>query len=98
MLAISFLGRPYLYVLDVNIYGHSNFYLFVYKGKKVKLVPMRHAPSPNIKPPDVPSNKKALNLKSLDKEIAKGSTIIILVVQKLLMTPKNGLLLQQSQY
>ena len=43
---------------------------------------MRHVPSPNTKLPDASSSKKALNLislESLNKEIAEGSTIVVLV-------------------
>jgi len=65
------LGKPWLYDLDVTIYGRSNFFSFVHDEKKVKLAPMRHVPLPDTKRPYASNSKKALNLislKSLDKE------------------------------
>jgi len=47
---------------------------------------MRPSPPPDAKRLDAYSSKKALNLigpKFLDKEIAKGSTIVILVARKI---------------
>jgi len=76
------LGRSWLYDLDVTIFGHSNFCSFVYNGKKVKLVSMRLAPLPHTKRPDASSSKKALNLKSLNREIAKKSTIFNLIARE----------------
>ena len=34
------LGRPWLYNLDVTIYGRLNFCSFVHNEKKVKLAPL----------------------------------------------------------
>ena len=56
------LGRSWLYDLDVTIYGCSNFCSFIHDGKKVKLVPIRHASLPDTKRLDVSNNKKALNI------------------------------------
>jgi len=79
------LGRPWLYDLEVTIYGRLNSYLFVYNGKKVKLASLRPARLPETKETEVSSSKKALTLisqKVIDKEIAKGSTIIVLVARE----------------
>ena len=65
------LGRSWLHDLDVTIYGRSNFCLFVYDWKKVKLASIWHVPSPDTKRPDTSRSKKTLNLismKSLDKD------------------------------
>ena len=79
----TILGRPWLYDLDVPIYGHPNFCSFVHDGKKVKLAPLRSAPPPEAKQPDA-SNSKALNLispKTIDKEIAKELMIVLVARQ-----------------
>jgi len=76
------LGRPWVYDLDVTIYGRSNSDSFVRDGKKVKLAPLRSDPSPETKQIDASSSKKALNLispKTIDKKIAKGFTIAVFV-------------------
>ena len=59
------LGEPWLYDLDVTIYGCSNVCSFVHDGKKVKLAPTRHVPPPDTKQFDASSSKKALTLMSL---------------------------------
>ena len=35
------LSRPWLYDLDVMIYGRTNFCSFTFKGKKIKLNPLQ---------------------------------------------------------
>jgi len=80
------LGRPWLYDLDVTIYGCSNFCSFFYEGKKVKIDPLRPAPPPETTQTDALSSKKSLTLinpKIIDKKIVKESTIVVLVVRKI---------------
>ena len=79
------LGRPWLYDQDVAIYGRSNYCSFVHDRKKVKLASLRPAPPSETKQTDALSSKKTLNLislKTIDKEIAKGSLIVVLVARK----------------
>jgi len=76
------LGWPWLYDLDVTIYGCSNFCLLVFEGKKVKIAPLRPASLPEIKQTDASSSKKSFTLISPDiinKKIAKGCTIVVLI-------------------
>jgi len=75
------LDRPWLYDRDVTIYGRPNSCSFVHDGK-VKLAPVRPAPPPETKQTNVSSSKNALTLispKIIDKKIAKGYTIVVLV-------------------
>jgi len=79
------LGRPWLYDRDVTIFECPNSCLFVHDGKKVKLAPLRLVPPPETKHTDASSSKKALTLispKIIDKKIAKGSTIVVLVARE----------------
>lgn len=43
------LGRPWLYDLDVMLYGRSNTCVFEFKGKKIKLVPRAPKDEPEVK-------------------------------------------------
>ena len=52
------LGRPWLYDLDVTIYGRLNFCLFVYDEKNVKLAPVRHVPPLDTRRPDASATRK----------------------------------------
>jgi len=53
------LDRPWLYDLDVIIYGRWNSCSFVYEEKKVKLAPLWPAPPPETKQADASSSKKS---------------------------------------
>jgi len=80
------LGRPWLFDMDITIYGRSNSCSFVYDRKKVKLAPLRPAPPPETKQTDASSNKKTLtriSLKIINKKIAKGFTIVGLVAKEI---------------
>jgi len=75
------LGRPWLYDRDVIIYERPNSCSFVYEGKKIKLAPLRPGSPPAIKQTEASSSKKTLipiSPKLIDKEIAKGSTVVAL--------------------
>jgi len=81
------LGRSWLYDRDVTIYGRPNSCSFVHEGKKIKLAPLRPTqPIPETKQTETYSSKKTLTLisiKFIDREIAKGSTIIALIVREI---------------
>jgi len=82
------LGRPWLYIRDVTIYGRPNSYSFVYEGKKIKLAPLRPWPTPETKQTDASNNKKVLmliNPELIDKEIAGGPWLMPLLLEKLVM-------------
>jgi len=89
-----FLGRPWLYDLDITMYRCSNICSFVHDGKKVKLVPMWHVPPPDNKRHDASCSKKILNLislKSLDKESRKSFTMLSWCEIEILFYPLQSL-------
>ena len=51
------LGRPWLFDLDVTIYGRTNQCLFVHNGKKVKIMPNQPKPSTREKEADKGKDK-----------------------------------------
>ena len=97
-------GRPWLYDMDVTIYGLSNSYfvcLWRKEDQVAQVAPLRLDSPPETKQTDASSSKKSLtqiNLKITDKEIAKGLRLLFLLSEKLLMTPKSKFLLQLSWY
>ena len=80
------LGRPWLNDRDVTIYGRPNSCSFVHEGKKIKFAPLwLTQPTLETKQTEASSNKKTLtliSLKLIDKEIAKGFTIIALIARE----------------
>ncbi|XP_038970638.1 uncharacterized protein LOC113461045 [Phoenix dactylifera] len=74
------LGRPWLYDLDVTIYGKSNSCSFVHQGKKIRLNPLPPRPSIAGKK-DVKVEKRLhiISPKEFEKAAAQESIIIVLV-------------------
>jgi len=70
--------------MDVTIYGRPNSSSFVHNGKKVKLASLRPAPPPETKQTEASSSKvlTLISPKIIDKEIAKGSTIVVLIARE----------------
>ena len=76
------LGRPWLYDLDVTLYGRSNSCTFVYKGHKIRINPIEPKPKIIVKPPKIPNKLKSLHLvnaKTMELEMQKKSIIFALV-------------------
>jgi len=96
------LKRHWLYDRSVTIYGHPNSCSFVHEGKKVKLTPLLPTqPIPETKQTEAFNSKKTLTLispKLIDKEIAKGSTVVAFVVRGSLMILRNRFFLQKYPY
>ena len=78
------LERLWLYDRNVTIYERPNSCSFVYEGK-ITLAPLRLGSLPATKQTEASSSKKTLTLispKFIDKEMAKGSTIVTLIARE----------------
>ena len=80
------LGRPWLYDRDVTIYGRPNSCSFVQEGKKIKLVPLRLSLYLKLNRLKHLAARRLtlISLKLIDKEIAKGSTVIALIAREII--------------
>lgn len=80
------LGRPWLFDLDVTIYGRSNSYSFVFNGKKIHLNPLPPKPAGSLEA------KKSVEQKGLhiisptefERTIVGDSIVFALVVMEAL--------------
>ena len=76
-----------MYDRDVTICGRPISCSFVYERNKIKLVLLRPGPTSETKQTEPSSSKRALTLispKLIDKEIAKGSTVVALVAREVI--------------
>ena len=76
------LGRPWLYDLDVTLYGRSNSCTFVYKSQKIRINPIEPKPKTPFKKNKVPDKPKSLHLmdaKTVERDVQKKSIIFTLV-------------------
>ena len=64
------LGRPWLFDLDLTIYGRTNQYSFVHNGKRVKIMPTQ--PKPPTREKGVDKGKDKLDVLNLGKRGDKG--------------------------
>ena len=79
------LGRPWLYDLDVTLYGRSNSCTFIFKGQKIRINSIEPKPKINVKPPKGPNKSKPLHLvsaKTIEQEVQKKSIIFALVARE----------------
>ena len=77
------LTMPWLYELDVTLYGRSNSCTFVYKGQKIMINPIEPKPKTPFKKSKVPDKPKSLHLvdaKTMERDVQKKSIIFVLVV------------------
>ncbi|GFZ18557.1 hypothetical protein Acr_27g0002960 [Actinidia rufa] len=76
------LGRPWLFDMDVTIYGRSNSCSFLFENKRIKLNPLQPKPSSKQKKEN-PTNGKDLNIispKEFEREINDQSILFVVVV------------------
>jgi len=76
------LGRPWLFDLDVTLYGRSNSCTFVFNGQKIRINSIEPKPKTKVVPPKVPNKSKPLHLvnaKTMELEMQKKSIIFALV-------------------
>jgi hypothetical protein len=79
------LGRPWLYDLDVTIYGRTNSCSFTFKGKKIKLNPLQ--------PRDITEGKKCeqskgkglhiISPKVIERLVTEGATMFALMAREI---------------
>ena len=75
------LGRPWLFDLDVTIYGRSNSCSFLFENKRIKLNPLQPRPASKQKKQN-PTNNRGLNIispKEFEREV-NGQSILFAVV------------------
>ncbi|GFZ19760.1 hypothetical protein Acr_28g0004650 [Actinidia rufa] len=76
------LGRPWLFDMDVTIYGRSNSCSFLFENKRIKLNPLQPKPASKQKKEN-PTNGKDLNIispKEFEREINDQSILFAVVV------------------
>ena len=76
------LRRPWLFDLDVTLFGRSNSCTFMYKGKKIRINPIEPKPKAPFKKNKVPEKSKSLHLvsaKKMERFAQKKSVIFALV-------------------
>ena len=56
------LGRPWLYDLDVTLYGRLNSCTFIYKGQKIRINPIEPKPRTPFKKNKISDKSKSLHL------------------------------------
>ena len=61
------LGRPWLFDLDVRLFGKSNSCTFMYKGQKIRINPIEPKPKAPFKKSKIPKKSKSLPLVSAIK-------------------------------
>ncbi|GFY91141.1 cyclic nucleotide-gated channel 17 [Actinidia rufa] len=78
------LGRPWLFDMDVTIYGCSNSCSFLFENKRIKLNPLQPKPASKQKKEN-PTNGKGLNIigpKEFEREINDQSTLFAVVAHE----------------
>ena len=80
---IIILGRPWLFDLDVTIYGRYNSCTFIHEGRKTSINPLEPKEKTSVQKKDkVPEKQKSLHLvdvKTMECDIKKKSMIFALV-------------------
>ena len=79
------LGRPWLYDLDITIFGRSNSYSFTFQGKKIQLIKLPPRSNDNS-PKKNKVKEEGLNIISpmkFDKKICEESVVFVVVVKKI---------------
>ena len=61
------LGRPWLFDLDVTLFGRSNSCTFVYKVQKIRINPIEPKPKAPFKKSKISEKPKSLHLVSAKK-------------------------------
>ncbi|PKA65212.1 hypothetical protein AXF42_Ash013333 [Apostasia shenzhenica] len=94
------LGRPWLYDRDVIHYGRSNTYVFTFKGKKVKLNPVKPLKLKSTESSAPLEQKKSLHILSshkFEQEIKKETISYALVVREKNEIPSNDCISEEVQ-
>ena len=76
------LGRPWLFDLDVTLYGRSNSCTFVYKGQKIRINPIEPKPKIPFNKNKIPEKPKSLHLvdaKEMEQLVQKNFVVFVLV-------------------
>jgi hypothetical protein len=79
------LGRPWLYDLDVTIYGRTNSCSFTFKGKKIKLNPLqpRHITEGKKREESKGKGLHIISLKVTERLVTKGATMFSLMAREI---------------
>jgi hypothetical protein len=79
------LGRPWLYDLDVTIYGRTNSCSFTFKGKKIKLNPLppRHITEGKKREKSKGKGLHIISPKVTERLVTKGATMFALMAREI---------------
>uniref|UniRef100_A0A2N9HNF0 RNA-directed DNA polymerase n=1 Tax=Fagus sylvatica TaxID=28930 RepID=A0A2N9HNF0_FAGSY len=79
------LGRPWLYDLDVTIYGRTNSCSFTFKGKKIKLNPLqpRHITEGKKREESKGKGLHIISPKVTERLVTKGATMFALMAREI---------------
>uniref|UniRef100_A0A2N9I5V1 CCHC-type domain-containing protein n=1 Tax=Fagus sylvatica TaxID=28930 RepID=A0A2N9I5V1_FAGSY len=79
------LGRPWLYDLDVTIYGRTNSCSFTFKGKKIKLNPLqpRHITEGKKHEESKGKGLHIISPKVTERLVTKGATMFVLMAREI---------------
>ena len=79
------LGRPWLYDLDVTIYGRTNLCSFTFKGKKIKLNPLqpRHIIEGKKREESKGKGLHIISPKVTERLVIKGATMFALMAREI---------------
>jgi len=78
------LGRPWLFDMDVTLWGKSNTFTFNYEGQRIKLIPSLPRFKQEKKPVDT-RKEKNLNLispKEIEQEVISRAQVIVLLARE----------------
>lgn len=78
------LGRPWLYDLDVTLYGRSNSCSFMFEGKKIVLNPLKPKPIDMSKKKEAPKAKdlNIISPKAFERVAVQESIVFVLVARE----------------
>ena len=79
------LGRPWLFDMDVTLWGKYNICTFNYEGQRIKLISSQPKSKQEEKRSLDTRKEKKLNLispKEIEKEVISGTQIIVLVARE----------------
>jgi hypothetical protein len=81
----TILGRPWLYDLDVTIYGRTNSCSFTFKGKKIKLNPLqpRHITEGKKREESKGKSLHIISPKVTERLVIKGATMFALMTREI---------------
>ena len=79
------LGRPWLYVLDVTIFGRSNSCSFYFQGKKTQLIglPPRSNDNSQTKNKVKEGGLNIISPSEFDKEICEESVVFAVMAKEI---------------